>query len=135
MLNKVIMEGRLTADPELKQTPSGVSVCRFSVAWNGQKDTVAFFDAVAWRNTAEFVCRNFHKGDGVTIDGHLQTYTYEARIPNSSQKYNRTAWEIVCEEVHFPIGGKREAQASPPQYTPSEDVSFEEIASDENLPF
>jgi single-strand DNA-binding protein len=135
MLNKTIIEGRLTADPELKQTPSGISVCRFSVAWNGQKEKVDFFDVTAWRNTAEFICRNFQKGDGIVIDGHLETRTYDAQIPNSGKTYKRTVWEIVCDEVHFSIGKKETKQEAPPQFSVPASDQFEEIANDEKLPF
>jgi single-strand DNA-binding protein len=138
MLNKVIIEGRLTADPELRQTPNGVSVCRFSVAWNGQGDKVDFFDVTAWRNTAEFVCRNFKKGNGITIDGHLETHKYEAKIPQTNKTYMRTAWEIVADNVHFPVysGAKEEKKEeyTPTPYTQTH-ATFEEVESDEKLPF
>lgn len=138
MLNKVILEGRLTADPELKQTPNGVSVCRFSLAWNGQGERVDFFDVVAWRNTAEFVCRNFHKGNGIAIDGHLESRKYEAQIPQTNKTYMRTVWEVVADNVHFPVysGNKEEKKEA---YTPTPYVQnpkdFEEVQVDENLPF
>lgn len=138
MLNKVLIEGRLTADPELRQTPSGVSVSRFRIAWNGAGEKVAFFDVVVWRNTAEFVCRNFKKGNGITIDGHLDTNTYEAKIPQSNKTYTRTSVEIVADNVHFPVysGNKEEKKeeytTTPYTQTPA---AFEEVESDEKLPF
>ena len=136
MLNKVLIEGRLTADPELRQTPSGVSVSRFRIAWNGQKDDAKFYDVVAWRNAAEFVCRNFRKGNGIAIDGHLDTNTYEAKIPQSNKTYTRTTVEIVADQVHFPVySGKKEEQEAAPQFNAPENATFEEVESDENLPF
>ena len=83
MLNKVILMGRLTADPELRQTPSGVSSCRFSVAVNrnytsketGERQT-DFINVVAWRNTAEFVSRYFSKGKMIIVEGSLRNNNY-----------------------------------------------------------
>ena len=144
MLNKVIIEGRLTADPELRQTPTGVSVCRFSIAWNGQGNEAKFFNTVAWRGTAEFVCRYFKKGSGIVIDGHLDTRTYEAKVFRSDAAYEiqrpqdtskpRAILEIVVDSVHFPVsGGKREEEA--PTFKPSDSATFEDVTTDEKLPF
>lgn len=144
MLNKIIIEGRLTSDPELRQTPTGVSVCRFSIAWNGQGNEAKFFNTVAWRGTAEFVCRNFKKGSGITIDGHLDARTHEAKVFRSDAAYEiqrpqdtskpRVIFEIVADSVHFPVsGGKREEAA--PTFQPSDAVTFEDVTADENLPF
>lgn len=83
MLNNVVLMGRLTADPELKQTPSGVSVCQFTVAidrdftgQNGERQT-DFINVVAWRQTAEFISRYFAKGRMIAIIGSLRTRTYD----------------------------------------------------------
>ena len=102
MLNKAILVGRLTADPELKQTPSGVSVCSFSIAINrpysgkgGERQT-DFIDIVAWRNTAEFVTRYFCKGNAIGIDGSIQTRSY-----TDKQGSKRTAFEVVADAVSF----------------------------------
>ena len=77
MLNKAILVGRLTADPELKQTPNGVSVCSFSIAINrpystksGERQT-DFINIVAWRSQAEFVSKYFRKGNAIGIDPQL----------------------------------------------------------------
>ena len=83
MLNKVIIMGRLTADPELKQTPSGIATCRFSVAVNrnytsketGERQT-DFINVVAWRNTAEFINRYFSKGKMIIVEGSLRNNNY-----------------------------------------------------------
>ena len=74
MLNKVILMGRLTADPELRQTPNGVSTCRFTVAVDrnfvqqGQERLADFISVVAWRQTAEFICRYFSKGRMICVE-------------------------------------------------------------------
>lgn len=101
--NKVIIGGRLTGDPELKTTASGVSVTSFSVAVNRQfkaknaEDTQAdFFNVTAWRQTAEFVTRFFHKGSSICIVGTLQNRSW---VDNNNVKQYRT--EIVADEVFF----------------------------------
>ena len=84
MLNKVIIMGRLTRDPELRQTPSGVAVCRISVAVDrqyknqqtGERET-DFIDCTAWRQTAEFITRYFHKGNMILVEGNLRNNNYE----------------------------------------------------------
>ena len=82
-LNKVILIGNLTKDPELKQTPSGVSVTSFSIGVSrkysgadGSRET-DFINIVAWRTTAEFIAKYFRKGSGISIVGSLQVRSYE----------------------------------------------------------
>ena len=83
MLNKVILMGRLTADPELRQTPSGVSTCQITVACDrnfvsqGQERQADFITVVAWRQTAEFISRYFSKGKMIIVEGSLRTRTYD----------------------------------------------------------
>ena len=85
MLNCAIIMGRLTADPELKTTQSGISVTSFSVAVDrnytpkGQERQTDFINVVAWRQTAEFVTRYFHKGSMIAIEGSIQTRKYQDR--------------------------------------------------------
>ena len=102
MLNRVILMGRLTADPEHKQTPSGVSVTSFSIAVDrnysnkdGNRQT-DFINIVAWRNTADFICRYFSKGRMIAIEGSIQTRNYEDKNGNK-----RTAFEVVADQVYF----------------------------------
>lgn len=135
-INKVIMTGRLTADPELRTTPNGVSVTSFTLALNRGEGQADFFNFVAWRGTAEFVTKYFHKGDGIEVDGHLTARSYE------KDGVKRTAYQIICDHVDFPVG-KREAKseggqatvAATPQYTGMSAPNFEEISDDEDLPF
>ena len=88
MLNKIIIMGRLTRDPELRHTQSGTAVASFSLAvdrdfksQNGEKET-DFIDVVAWRNSAEFVSRYFTKGRMAVVEGRLQIYPWQDRDGN-----------------------------------------------------
>ena len=100
--NKVILMGRLTRDPELKYTPSNVAVCSFSIAVDrryarpGEQRQADFINIVAWRNTAEFVCKYFQKGSPIIIEGSIQTRMWEDK---AGQK--RKSVEIVAENVEF----------------------------------
>lgn len=99
--NKVILVGRLTADPELKQTQGGNLVTSFSIAVNRKvgKDAekkADFFNIVAWRNTAEFICRHFAKGRAIIVCGHLENRTW-----TDDQNVKHMVTEIVAEEVDF----------------------------------
>lgn len=102
MLNVSILMGRLTADPELRRTPSGVSVTTFTVAVNrsyvkqgGERQT-DFIDVVAWRSTAEFVSKYFRKGQMIAVQGSIQTRTYEDKQGN-----NRKVVEVQADKVFF----------------------------------
>lgn len=109
MLNTAILMGRLTADPELKTTNSGISVTSFCVAVDRryQKDgekQADFLNVVAWRQTAEFICKHFRKGQMIAVQGSIQTRNYEDKNGNK-----RTAVEIVAENVSF-CGSKSESE-------------------------
>ena len=113
MLNKAVLMGRLTADPELKQTNNGLSVCSFTLAVdrdfkseNGERQA-DFISCVAWRERAEFLSKYFSKGSMVAVVGQIQTRNYETK---DGQK--RTATEVVCEQITF-TGEKREKPAAP----------------------
>lgn len=124
MLNRVTLMGRLTRDPELRRTQSGVSVCSFSIAadrdYTGQdgEKTTDFFDIVAWRSTAEFICKYFSKGRMIVVDGQLQTRKWKDKDGN-----NRTSVETVANSCYFgdsrPNDGSGQQGgygAPPPQY-------------------
>ena len=102
MLNVVAIMGRLVADPELRTTQSGISVASFRIACDrsyarpGEQRQADFFDIVAWRQQAEFVCKYFQKGSLIAIDGSLQTRQYQDKNGN-----NRTAFEIVANNINF----------------------------------
>ncbi len=108
MINCVVIMGRLTADPELCTTGTGLSVTSFSVAVDrnyksGDERQTDFINCVAWRGTADFVTRYFKKGDMIAIQGSIQTRNYEDKNGNK-----RTAYDVVCDNVSF-CGSKRES--------------------------
>lgn len=146
--NKVILGGRLTGDPELKKTPSGVSVTSFSVAVNRryQKDSEAqadFINVTAWRQTAEFICQFFKKASSICIVGSIQTRSW---TDNNGQK--RYATDVVADEAFF-VDAKGETSApvqqSAPAYAPASQYvpeqyqqsapQMQELGDDEDLPF
>ena len=98
-MNKVILMGRLTASPELRQSPQGLSVARFNVAVDRRfaKDGgVDFISCVAWRKTAEFVCKYFHKGKMIALEGQMQTRTWEGE--DGKTHY---ATDVLVDNVEF----------------------------------
>ena len=113
MLNCAVIMGRLTADPELRTTNNGISVCTISVAVDrnyqreGQERQTDFLTVVAWRQTAEFIAKHFRKGKMIAVQGEIQTRKYEDRNGNK-----RTAVEIVADNVSF-CGSKE--QGEPPK--------------------
>ena len=134
-LNKVILIGHMTADPELKQTPSGVSVCSFSIGVNrrfakdGDQKT-DFINIVAWRNTAEFVARYFKKGSAICICGSIQTRSWTGN--NGNKRY---ATEVIADEASF-VENKKESSSDDLGYSaPAEAPKFEELSADDDLPF
>ena len=98
MLNRAILMGRLVADPELRQTPNGVSVTAFRIAVNRtyNRELTDWIDIVAWRQQAEFVSKYFQKGSMIVVEGSIQTRNYEDKNGNK-----RTAVEVVADQVHF----------------------------------
>lgn len=111
MLNKVILMGRLTADPELKQTPNGVSTCQITVAVNrnyaaqGQERQADFINVVAWRQTAEFISKYFSKGKMIIVEGSLRTRTYDDKRYPDVKHY---VTEVYADNVRF--GESKSAQ-------------------------
>lgn len=147
MLNVVVLTGRLTADPELRYTPNNVAVTSFSIAVNrsyarqGEERQTDFIDIVAWRSTAEFVCRYFKKGNLIAIEGAIQTRTYQDKDGNK-----RKAFEVVANNVHFVESKKdnntmsnndvkKSISNDNESYVSGTDDDFQEIQSDDDLPF
>lgn len=152
MLNVVAIMGRLVADPELRTTPSGVSVCTVRIACDrnfvqqGQERQADFLDVVAWRGTAEFISKYFSKGSMVAVHGHLQTRNYKDKNGNS-----RTAVEIVADDLSFAGPSKRPAGQQPvddggeapprdyrepaPAYSQGSADDFAVIDDSDDLPF
>lgn len=114
MLNRIILMGRLTREPELRTTQSGVSVVSFTLAVDrdfqsrGEEKQTDFLDIVAWRGTADFVSKYFRKGQLVAVEGRLQTRKWEDKEGNK-----RTAYEVVADSVHF-AERKQEGYGAPP---------------------
>ena len=116
MLNVVAIMGRLVADPELRTTQAGHSVCSFRIACDrsyvqqGQERQADFIDIVAWRQQADFVSKYFKKGNMIAVEGSLQTRQYQDKNGN-----NRTAVEVVANNISF-AGAKRQDAQSAPSY-------------------
>jgi single-strand DNA-binding protein len=139
--NKVILIGNMTADPELKQTQGGISVCSFNIAVNRKfskdgEQACDFITIQAWRQTAEFVSKYFKKGKPILVCGQIQTRSWTDKDGNK-----RFATEVVADEVSF-VGNNEstaEAKTQPQTHMPSAYTSqpqFEEIPNDDGqLPF
>jgi len=151
-LNKVVLAGRLTADPELKQTQSGVPVLSFSLAINRRfaskngeqaEQQTDFINVVAWRQTAEFISKFFRKGSALCITGSIQTRSWK-----DNQGQRRYATEVVVDDAMF-VDSRNEAgnggqgsyvpdayNAAPSYSTPAGTApNFEELNTDDDLPF
>ena len=132
MLNNVSIMGRITRDPELRRTGSGIAVTSFSIACDrdianketGERDT-DFIDCVAWRGAAEFVQKNFSKGSMIAIDGRLQTRSWTDKDGNK-----RRTVEVVADNVYF--GESKKAAAPAP--APAQDYAMI-TDPDAQLPF
>lgn len=132
--NKCILVGNLVSDPELKATTSGVNVTHFRIAVgrrfakNGETD---FIDIVAWRNTAEFVCRHFTKGKPILVSGSIQNRTW-----TDTEGNKHWATEIVADEVSF-VGSKGDNGQPTANEAPSYGIpdGLEELADSDCLPF
>ncbi|MBZ4670188.1 MAG: single-strand DNA-binding protein [Clostridiales bacterium] len=155
MLNKVILMGRLTADPELRQTANNISTCRFSVAVDrnyapkGEEKQTDFINVVAWRQTAEFVSKYFSKGSMIVVEGSLRTGSYTDKRYPDVKHYTVDVW---ADQVYFGES-KRSSDNSGASFQPprhdapavqsEENASFaignlnefEEILGDGQLPF
>lgn len=151
MLNVAVIMGNLVADPELRQTPSGVAVTSFTVAVSrsfvkqGAERQSDFIDVIAWRHTAEFVTKYFKKGQTIALKGSIQTSTYEDKNGVKRKKF-----EIVADEVSFTgskgNGGGTDAsptfQSAPfeisnpaPSFSSGSAGDFEVIDDGDELPF
>ena len=142
--NKVILGGRLTADPELKTTQTGIAVVSFSIAVNrrksaGQQNETDFFNVTAWRQTAELVARYFRKGSSICVVGTIQNRNW-----TDQDNVKRYRTDIVADEVMFVdsrsessgFAGGDDAFAAPAFSTPMANApKFEEIKTDDDLPF
>ena len=114
-MNQCQLMGRLTADPELKTTPQGTSVCVFTLAVDRRfdKEKADFIRIVAWRSTAEFCSKYFHKGQKIAVVGSIQTRSYEDK-----EGKKRSAVEVVAESVYFADSKSTAEQTSFVESTP-----------------
>ena len=136
-MNQGAYIGRLAADPELKQTQGGISVASFSLAIDrpGTRDKTDFINFVAWRQTAEFICKYFRKGQNIGVTGYLTSRRYEDKNGNQ-----RTAFEVVADRAEF-VESRQKAEGwnssqEPPAYQAQQtQQGFEEIAGEDDLPF
>jgi single-strand DNA-binding protein len=140
MLNKVLVMGRLTRDPELKQTNSGVSVVSFSIAVDrdfkdkqtGEKPT-DFIDCVAWRSTADFVSKYLNKGRMVVVEGKLQVRDWMDK-----EGGKRKAYEVIADNVYFADSKKESGTPAPSFNHPVGefvDITAELASGEDELPF
>lgn len=162
-MNKVILMGRLTADPELKQTNNGTNVCRFTVAVDrrvaqGQERQADFISAVAWNQNAEFVSKYFSKGKMIAVEGSLRTGSYDDKRYPDVKHYTTEVWVDRTYFTGDKATGDSSAQGnyqansnqystpSPQQYAPAANNNnsslsvgdfgdFEEVIGDSDLPF
>ena len=140
MINRVVLMGRMVADPELKTTNGGISVTSFRIAVDrnyvkqGEQRQADFIDIVAWRSTAEFVCNHFGKGSLVAVDGQLQSRQYQTK-----DGQNRSVVEVIADNVSF-TGERREAPPidvaptyeKPTYYPPQRQQTFTETEQQRN---
>ena len=147
MLNLTILEGRLTRDPELRKTQSGIALATFTVACDRPRKKDAeqqadFINVVAWRKSAELLSNYFHKGDAVQVQGRIQTRTYDDK--NGNKVF---VTEVVAYNINFPLTSKNGGNSSnsstyrstvqnsaPTVEDPFVDTNSVEI-SDDDLPF
>lgn len=150
MLNAIAIVGRLVADPELRTTTQGHSVCSFRIACDrnyvqqGQQRQADFIDIVAWRQQADFVSKYFQKGSMIAVEGSLQTRQYQDKNGNS-----RTAVEVVANNISFAGAKRQDGQSAPsyeqqtkaaqnvpqPTYTQGSMDDFAVINDNDDLPF
>lgn len=147
-MNRVCLMGRLTSDPELRQTASGISSCSFNIAvdrgfkdQNGERQT-DFISCTAWRQTAEFIGRYFSKGKMIGIEGALRTRNYDDKRYPDVKHY---VTEVLVDHAYFGGDSGGNKSSSPPQRNntalaapapvPADLSDFEEVVSDSDLPF
>lgn len=138
MLNHIVLMGRLTRDPELRRTGSGVAVASFTLAVdrdfsnNGERET-DFIDCVAWRGTGEFVSKHFAKGRMAVVSGRLQLRDWTDKEGNK-----RRSAEVVADNVYFADSKTQQAAtAAPAEATPAAPAAsgYDDYIPDDELPF
>jgi single-strand DNA-binding protein len=133
MFNLAVLSGRLTADPELKVTPNGKSVCSFTIAVDrgyGNNKETDFITCVAWEQRAEFISKYFSKGSEIGIEGNIQTRKWQDKNGN-----NRIAFEIKVNNTQFIGSKKTETQTDPLVEVAQKVEGFTEVDDTDDLPF
>ena len=131
-MNKWFGMGRMTRDPKLESSGNGVEFCRFSVAIDrsytkkGEDKKTDFIDCTAFGKSAALIERYFHKGDGIAVEGRLESDKYVDKDGN-----NRTSWKIVVDRIEFPPSRKSDSGSAPaaPTFAEPDD------GGDETVPF
>lgn len=132
MINHLILQGRLTRDPELRQTTGGVSVCSFTVAWSEKykdRETKLFMPCTAWRSTGEMISRNFSKGREIAVEGSLSTREW-----TDNEGGKRSVIELTVDRVHF-CGPKPAEGSNAPESPSPNNQDFMDLNEDGELPF
>ena len=132
MVNKLVLQGRLVADPELRQTTSRTNVCSFRVAWSEkykETETKLFLSCTAWRGTGEMIAKHFSKGKEIILEGKLSTRSY-----TDKNGQDRQITELTVERAHF-AGSKADGNGA--SYQPNVSAAdFTEMDGDDGeLPF
>lgn len=126
-MNYIAFDGRLTKDPELQTSTNGVEFCKFTVAVDRKKTKkddekkVDFIDCVVFNQPAAFLNKYFHKGDGIVVEGRLESEKYTDKNGKS-----QTKWSVVSNSISFPVGGKKSSAS---------DVDEPQSVNTDNLPF
>lgn len=131
MVNRMILQGRLCADPEMRRTQNGTAVCSFRVAWSEtvkDREIKLFLNCVAWQGTAEMICKYFRKGKELAVEGRLSTREYDDRDGN-----RRSVTEMTVDRIHF-CGKNEDAQGTFPR-ADSNSQFMEMDEDDSDLPF
>lgn len=133
--NLVILTGRITRDIDVRTTQSGVSMARFSLAVNrpkksGEEAQTDFISILAWRQTAEFAAKYFHKGDAMTLIGSIQTGSY-----TDNEGVSRNSFEVAADSIDFPLTKARQSSAEPAAEISQENGTVELPDCEEGLPF
>ena len=132
MINHLTLQGRLTRDPELRQTTGGVPVCSFTVAWSEKykdRETKLFMPCTAWRATGEMISRNFSKGREIAVEGSLSTREW-----TDNEGGKRSVIELTVDRVHF-CGPKPAEGSNAPESPSPNNQDFMDLNEDGELPF
>ena len=132
MINHLTLQGRLTRDPELRQTTGGVPVCSFTVAWSEKykdRETKLFMSCTAWRSIGEMISRNFSKGREIAVEGSLSTREW-----TDNEGGKRSVIELTVDRVHF-CGPKPAERSNAPESPSPNNQDFMDLNEDGELPF